>query len=115
MTQSGELTAFLRAILPEAGRKCATTIIEGRARNRFFDTIEQLAAHILAEDARLEGTTGAVYHACAGYDDSGKRTQAAVVALKSLWLDVDCGDGKAYPDVAGGLAALRSFLQASGL
>ena len=36
-------------------------------------------------------------------------------ALKSFFIDLDCGEGKPYPTLESGLDALRSFCKATGL
>lgn len=49
------------------------------------------------------------YMACSGFKDGSSRKQSNVSAIKSFWLDIDCGPGKDYPDLASGSAALQKF------
>jgi hypothetical protein len=80
--------AFLRAVLPDGGWYAAfSKVNEQRKYNRFFATIEELAAHIALEDAR--GIT--VYHACASFNEPVNRTAVNAWGAKSIWLDIDAG------------------------
>jgi Domain of unknown function (DUF927) len=69
--------------------------------------MEQVA---LAEDA-----IGAeVYHACASFLYK-KRKQDEVEAIRSLWLDVDAGEGKPYADQEEAARAVIQFIRYAGL
>jgi len=56
-----------------------------------------------------------VYFGVAKYKESGKRNKANVQALRALWVDLDCGEGKPYPNQTEALKALRKFCAESGL
>lgn len=99
---------FLQAVLPATGAYCYTTIVNGIARNVFVSDIHTLSSEILRVDKRLD--SGAVYHACASYDLTGHRRQANVVAVKSLWLDIDVGEGKGYGALNGAISHLSHFV-----
>jgi len=43
------------------------------------------------------------------------REQAAAVALPALWLDLDCGEGKDYPDQRAAAQALQEWLDKTGV
>ena len=105
--------AFLHAILPRSGLKCAVVIKDGRPRQFFFETTQALAAAITRFDAELHGTNGAVYHGCASYTGQGRR-KADVHLVSALWLDLDAGPGKPYPDMGTALAALQQFISKTG-
>ena len=94
-----ELKNFLRLALPPEGYYCAAVFNVGRKapEHHWFDTVDELAAFMLAQDAA--GHT--VYHACASYKKkgtaSGGRTQENVHQVACLWFDVE---GKDYPDAS---------------
>lgn len=50
-----------------------------------------------------------VFFGVAKYKDDSSRTKQNVRALKALWLDIDCGEGKDYPTQVEGLSALKQF------
>lgn len=67
-----------------------------------------------------------VYFGCSKFTTHENRTKENVLAIKSFWLDVDCGEKKAeinpktgrpdgYVDQATGLQALRDFCNTIGL
>lgn len=100
-----ESTEFLRRILPPEGNgKYCAFLLRGR-RNLFFDTIEELAAAMLAYDAVQE----TVYHACAVFKSAASRKGDNAGAAASLWSDLDCGPKKPYPDARGALLDLGRF------
>src|SRR5713101_1825513 len=99
---------FLKKILPKQGYYIAAikrAKTKGGFRHSFASTIEELWAII--ENADRDGLE--TYHACAsfkealsdppGTPDGQKRlgrTKHNVSAIKTLWLDIDAGPGKAY-------------------
>ena len=119
-----ETLEFLRLILPKSGFLCAVTIIDCQWRHKFFENVDSLADYIVNQDKKgLE-----VYHACASYkngqmdvsntpkpDRKFGRTHRNVNLLRSLWLDIDCGEGKPYANQREGYNALQKFCDASGL
>lgn len=96
---------FLESVLPDEGYKCAFVVSGDRKFNRFFSTHAELADFILREDA-LGRTT---YHACAVFGAPDSRKGANALGAAALWLDVDCGDGKAYATPVDGAAAVDAF------
>jgi hypothetical protein len=106
-----DTAAFLRHILPTEGFKCITIKSERGYFNRFFDTHEQAAAFALQQDA----AACTVYFACATFTTAATRKQVNAAYLKSLFADVDVGDGKPYKTRAEASAALTDFLIATGL
>jgi len=110
----------LTFLLPRAKFYVAVTDIHGQKSNRFFESIEDLAAYIGEQD-RLGHT---VYHACAtfklpqgnrpGVRDLG-RSQANVAFLRSLFADIDVGPNKPYQEAADALMALDAFCAAAGM
>jgi putative DNA primase/helicase len=60
------------------------------------------------------------YFACAAYSSfngssHGNRTKANALGASCFWLDLDCGEDKAYPDKQTALRALRDFCRSTGL
>lgn len=51
----------------------------------------------------------------AKYKDGSSRTKQNVLALKSFWVDIDCGENKPYQTQNEGLMALQSFCRATHL
>jgi len=94
-------------------------------RHFTLGTLEEVAAKALA----LDGAGHTVYHACAAYgkdyverdtkDGLGTyravRVAENVRALRAYWIDLDCGEGKAYATQSDAVLALRSFLFEAGL
>lgn len=104
--------SFFDAVLPRRGLRCLMVATDKGPRHAFVDDNAKLAA--LAK--RTDDAGGHVYFACASYKSkSGGRKQANVEAARSLWLDIDCGDGKPYPTQSAGAAAVRGFMCAVGL
>lgn len=85
--------AFLRAILPTTGFKCATHIVGQQVRQYFYSTHEELASALL----RCDALGGNVYHGCAAYSDR-RRTQASVSSIRAFWLDIDVAPKSDYED-----------------
>jgi hypothetical protein len=105
---------FLDEILPFGGYKCL--VFKPRAggpmAHRWFDpdAIDEMERVALKADATGQFD---VYHACAGYREKGERykgrTQDNVIAVRSVWLDLDCGEGKDYPSQRDAGGALAGF------
>ena len=116
--------AFFARVLPATGVKfiaVPTPLREGGVywKHVAAQTPVQMARYAEALDAKeLQ-----VYFACASYenefvmvDEKKKyRIRENVKAVKSFWLDIDCGEGKDYDTQAEGLAALERFLLDSGV
>ncbi len=100
---------FLSTILPAEGLRCVLVLVGKMPKQHFFATNEEAAKFALRQKR------GEVYHACATFKDSSSRKAENVQALRSLWLDVDCGSDKRYLDRSSALRALRSFLEQTGL
>lgn len=88
---------------------------DGKPRQYFCDTHEQLAEHLHAIDAR----GNAAYHACGVFKIRSRKATDALGA-QCLWLDIDCGEDKvkkrlgyASTDIA--LQELSKFEDAYGL
>ncbi len=125
--------AFLRKILPPQGVYYAATpksFVDkaGKTVTYYghvaFHDIPALANEMLAKDSL--GITQ--YHACSafkqefymeydaarGKDRARSRTAANARAAKAFWSDLDCGEGKDYPDQKSALYALLTFCKNTG-
>jgi hypothetical protein len=119
------LKAFLAAILPANGIKCAVVFVGERCRHQFFATTRELADFVLEQDA--VGKTS--YHACATfrhrkgiYNERKKkwevRCQANVLAVRCFWAEIDTREGKPdapYADRQEAWKAVIAFCEASGM
>ena len=109
-------TDFLSAVLPQEGTYCVTGIDNnGTVQNVFVNDIQS----IQEQGQKLVAEKTNAFFALASYkeDEQGgyRRKQEYSQWLKSFWIDVDCGEGKDYPDQATGLEALEQFIDDTGL
>lgn len=103
---------FMEMVLPAEGNYCILGIKGSHVRTTFHSTIEEAAAKAL-EHTNEERDT---YFACATFVDVAKgRKTPNVHALKSLYIDIDCGPSKPYEDQQVGLEALLAFIDATSL
>jgi hypothetical protein len=104
--------AFLKMVLPPHGRYCAfVKTRRGKKFNRFFETVEGLWDYLRETDR--DGNDA--YFALGSYGEDDERTQRNVVALRCLWLDIDCGEGRPYRNVEEATKALRRLCDGVGL
>ena len=114
-----ELVSFLNAVLPTTGKYIVAT----KKQN------EGIKHHILETKDLVAQTAGKVFRdnqdvdcwfALASYKQgwhknpkTGKnnlRVQTNIQAIKSLWLDLDVGEGKDYADIKTALTDLLTFV-----
>jgi len=104
---------FLSKTLGNEGYYClfASRTAEGRRVQKFYDSLGDLvsAAYKYDEDGYDS------YFALSTFTESNSRKVDNVKHLKSFFLDLDCGDGKEYPDQAEALDALNDFCVAQKL
>lgn len=101
---------FLATVLPTTGRYCVAGIKNGQIKQKFVATLEEIE-----HAARGFTDRGAdAYFATASFK-TDKRNGASAMALRSFFIDIDCGEGKDYPDQAAGAQALLAFVKATGL
>jgi hypothetical protein len=103
---------FLRRVLPSQGPYVALAIKDKKVRQQFVDSIEDLDTVVnKISDAGLNA-----YYAVASFitKDNGRK-QDNVSNLKSLYLDIDCGEDKPYKTQRDGVAALVRFVKESKL
>lgn len=106
---------FLGGILPTSGRFCIVGIDKERDRakvvHRYSTTVEQAAKDV---DYFVQNKYN-VYYATAGMGAKDSRTAQNTVSKRELYIDVDCGADKPYKNPEEGSAALKKFLQDTGL
>ena len=102
---------LLTAVQPEQGWYAVVGIKGGRRQQEIVETREEFDRWV----ARFQRRQWNVFYGVAKFsgreDEEGKRhrTKQDVVALKSFWVDIDCGPDKDYPSQEEALAALREF------
>jgi len=109
------LNTFFGDILPTTGHYCLVLLPEGR--HLWANTHDELADLATQHKDR----TG-VYYGTASFKTTDNRTQANVLALKALRLDIDAGAKKyekdpdgTYPTQRDALAAVVGFVRDTGL
>jgi hypothetical protein len=105
--------SFLESVLPSQGKYCAVAI-DDRAPDKskairgqyFVDTLDELQ-HTTEQ---ITGRSQGAFFALATFNDNESRKADDALYLRSLFLDIDCGPTKHYPDAAAGAKALRAFI-----
>jgi len=103
---------FLSTVLPQSseGYYCAVELTTNRREHKFVQTVEELVDAVRAFDDAGKET----YFALASFATGASRTAANAVALRALFADLDCGEGKPYADAAGAVGAVGEWLAATG-
>ena len=102
---------FFGRVLPDTGYYVATVINPDRRAQKSYETIDALANAVI----RIDIAGGNVYYAMSSFVEAGNRKQSNVELTKSLFIDIDCGEGKPFADQREGAKALKVFLKASAL
>ena len=101
---------FLATVLPSSGKYCTVEISTAKKEHVFVDSINELYDAAMAFDAKGYNT----FFALATFSAPERKAEHAV-KIKSLFLDIDCGEGKEYPNKAEAATALDKFLADTGL
>lgn len=106
-----ETKDFLQTVLAARGNYCILAVKDGRKVQKFYNHIDKLlhSAH------EFDGNGYDTYFALATFDDEGSRKAAHAVDMRALFVDLDCGPSKDYPDQPTALQALRAFCMASSM
>ena len=105
-----ETGEFLAAVLPPAGVYCIAEL-STKKKEHVFGSLEELKPHIERfNEAKLN-----TYFALASFSKSGKRSADNALLMRSFFLDIDCGKGKAYPNQKEAVTALEEFLYVTGM
>ena len=99
---------FLRSVLGGSGYYCvfAANAATGKRVQKFYDSLEAVAK--AADHFDADGFD--VYFGLGTLREAGSRKKENVASLKSLFLDLDCGPSKEYPDQQQAVQALRKFI-----
>jgi len=101
---------FLQRVLPNEGVYVSAALLEGGAfRHGFVTSLDELGSQIDSLARRGNNT----YYAIASYVEKGNRKRDNVHKIKVVALDIDCGEGKEYPNQKAGLVALMNFIKES--
>jgi len=102
---------FLTVVLPTAGRGfyCAVEL-PTKAQTFVKDVATLDNTTLLASIGQREA-----YFALATFQNEGNRRAANALAVRSLFVDIDCGQGKAYATKRLAITALQDFLTTTGL
>jgi hypothetical protein len=85
---------------------------QGDIKQKFVASVEELSA----EADKLVNDNFNSFFALAKFGSAEQGRYATnAVALKTFFLDLDCGEGKPYADIETGLAALRAFCKSTGM
>jgi len=104
---------FLSVLLPDTGSYCVVGLKKDESpRQKFVGSIEEVCK--LSEQLVNDGYNS--YFALASFTDPKEgRTAKNAQALKSFFIDIDCGMGKPYADQAEGMNALKAFIKITKL
>lgn len=108
---------FFDIVLPTTGFRCIAIPATTREGKRYYKQTFGESNAWLAEAAHhLDANRGHnVYYGVASYGEPGSRKQGNVVAVRSFWLDIDCGQGKPYATAKDGARAALEFAERVGL
>jgi len=99
------------SMLPFNGWICVAKKLTKGFQHSFFESVEEAEAYALQEDRAGHE----VYLAQSSFKTKENRKQENVQAVRSFWLDVDCGAGKPYDNQGDGAEAIRDFGQELGI
>lgn len=102
---------LVSAVRPSGGWLAVVGIKDGSTRQQLVDTREEFDTWV----ERFVRQEYNVFFGLAKYRDGESRSKQNVESLQCFWLDIDCGEGKDYPDQRTGLVALKSFCASTGL
>lgn len=100
-----ETDDFFKTVLGAHGNYCIFAVKDGVRKQKFYPTIDRLRSAALQFDE--DGYD--VYYGMATFGEAGRRTADNAIEMGSLFLDLDCGPTKDYPDATAALEALRGF------
>ena len=101
---------FFEKVLPTQGNICVVGIKDGAVRAKFFEYLDEAITQIAQFDADDANTFFAL-----GTFEGYQRKAKECVALRSFFVDIDCGEGKGYEQWDEGLMALYNFVSTNEL
>lgn len=103
--------AFIAAVVPSAGYLCIAELSTKKKQHVFVQDVNEFAATLEEFNAKNFDT----YFALGSFVESGNRTISNALYMRSCFMDIDCGEGKAYPSKQAAATALDEFLQKTEL
>ena len=102
---------FLELLLADEGHYCVFAAKGGSPKQSFYTSVVDVldAAH----DYDADGYD--VYFALATLETAGSRKADNVRGMKSFFLDLDCGEGKEFPNQETAIVELRAFCKRHSL
>ena len=82
---------FIAAVVPSAGFLCVAEFSSRKKQHAFAKNVEELAPTIQKFNAEKKDT----YFALASFSTEGSRESANALFMRSVFMDLDCGEGKA--------------------
>lgn len=105
---------FLAAVLPSSGPYCVAEFTTPKKEHVFVNSFQEIVT-----TADLFAVVGSdkkdAYFALANFKEKGKRTAENAKTLKSLFIDIDIGEGKEYANREEAIAAYEKFMGDTGL
>ena len=102
---------FLATVLPSEGVGHYCVFELPSRRQTFVEDVDTLAN--TCELTSLGGKNS--FFALGAFHTPGSRIAVNVIAMRALFFDIDCGNGKAYNTKADAVRALQDFLHTTGL
>ena len=102
---------FLATVLPSSGKYCAVELSTAKKEHVFVSSIDELYNAAMAFDKKGYNT----FYALATFNDVKERKTENALKIKSLFLDIDCGDSKSYATKGEAATALDTFLSTTAL
>lgn len=102
---------FIAAVVPSAGVYCVAELSSRKKQHVYAQRVEDLEPIIEQFNAKNYD----IYFALASFIEEGKRTAENALYMRSFFMDIDCGEGKAYLTKQAAVTALDEFLQATDL
>ena len=107
-----ETLSFLKLVLACGGQYCVFAAKpDSPKKQKFYPTIDRML-HAALE---LDYSGHDAYFGLAAFGDTGKREAANALYMRSLFIDLDCGPTKDYPDASAAIVALRKFCADTGM
>src|SRR3990172_8678681 len=98
-------------MLPHEGWICVAKRRDKGFKHIWFEDAEGAETYALQEDKKGHE----IYLAQSSFKDRKSRRQENVQAVRSFWLDIDCGVGKPYDTQGDGAGAIRDFCARTGV
>jgi hypothetical protein len=97
---------FLAAVLPSEGLYCTVELSTKKREHRFVGDLIGLEEGIRRFELEEKNT----YFALASFVEPGSREALNAASMRAVFLDIDCGPGKAYDTKRLAVEALHKFL-----